>query len=45
MQTSGLGMSAAEIVQYHFYRRMRAEKSTKLNLYVSPDSTVSLTAK
>lgn len=44
MQASGLGMSAAEVVQYHFYRRMRYDKSEKLDLYVSPDSTVSLTA-
>ena len=43
MQTSGLGMAAAEVVQYHFYRRMRIDKTDGINVYVAPDATVTLT--
>lgn len=44
METSGLGVGAAEVIEYHFYRRLRRDTSKNLNVYVSPDATVSLSA-
>jgi hypothetical protein len=42
METSGLGVGPAEVIQYHFYRKLRTDTTSTLNVYVSPDSTVSL---